>query len=417
MSELGAFLRDKLHRLRQRIQNASQRNITLSLQFYTLMGVDWNIAAVHNATVKGVLSTMANQKSGGGPGDTAAPPTLKTIAYMTGYSITAVSRALKDAPDISAEAKERVRLVARQVGYRPNRAGVRLRTGKTNVIALILNTEEEVMGLTAQLVHGISAALRDTSYHLVVTPYSYANDPMDPVRYVVETGSADGVILSRIERQDRRIRYLTEHGMPFATHGRCEMGIEHPWHDFDNERYAYEAVGRLAAMGARNLALVAPPDKLTYAMHMKTGFRERIDQLDLVEVPMDGVTVDDTLDTIQAYTVDVMRRRTRPDGIVCGSGTAAIAVSAGIEEAGLAVGRDVQIVSKQHTNILKRFRKDISVFNEDVKVAGRDLAHCIMKAIEGVPAKELQFLSYPNDDSAGAAIQSAGHLQAEHDAG
>ena len=65
-------------------------------------------------------------------------PTLKTIAFMTGLGVTTVSRALKDAPDIGAETKERVRMVARQLGYQPNRAGVRLRTGKTNVIALVL---------------------------------------------------------------------------------------------------------------------------------------------------------------------------------------------------------------------------------------------------------------------------------------
>ena len=82
-------------------------------------------------------------------------PTLKTIAFMTGLGITTVSRALKDAPDIGSETKERVRLVARQIGYQPNRAGVRLRTGKTNVISLILSLEEEIMGLTSPMVMGI----------------------------------------------------------------------------------------------------------------------------------------------------------------------------------------------------------------------------------------------------------------------
>jgi len=77
---------------------------------------------------------------------TGERPTLKTIAYMTGLGITTVSRALKDAPDIGAETKERVRLIAQQIGYQPNRAGVRLRTGKTNVIALVLSVDEELMG-------------------------------------------------------------------------------------------------------------------------------------------------------------------------------------------------------------------------------------------------------------------------------
>ena len=115
-------------------------------------------------------------------------PTLKTIAYMTGLGVTTVSRALNDAPDIGQATKERVRLVAKQIGYRPNRAGVRLRTGKTNVISLILSVETEVLGLTSHLVYGISEYLAGSPYHLIVTPYNMRSDPLDPVRYIVETG-------------------------------------------------------------------------------------------------------------------------------------------------------------------------------------------------------------------------------------
>ena len=194
----------------------------------------------------------------GGPAD-PAPPTQKTIAYKTGLGFTTVSRALNDAPDIGQATKERVRLVAKQIGYRPNRAGVRLRTGKTNVISLIMSVETEVLGLTSHLVHGISEQLAGTPYHLIVTPYSLRSDPLDPVRYIVETGSADGIIFSRIEPQDPRVRYLHEHGFPFATHGRSDMGIEHPFFDFDNARYAELAVERLAARGRRRLAAGGPP--------------------------------------------------------------------------------------------------------------------------------------------------------------
>lgn len=327
------------------------------------------------------------------------PPTLKTIAFMTGYSVTAVSRALKDAPDIGSDTKERVRLVAKQIGYRPNRAGVRLRTGKTNVISLVLNIEEEVMGLTSQMVNGISETLRDTPYHLVVTPYSRDDDPLDPIRYIVETGSADGVILSRTELHDRRIRYLSDHNMPFATHGRTDMGIVHPWHDYDNERFGRAAVDAAVRRGARKLGLIGPPDDLTYARHMKAGFSAGLRIHGLPSVPLQGVTVDDTLDTIQAYIYGVMRSADRPDGIICGSGGAAIAATAGIEQAGYRIGRDVQLVSKQHTNILKRFREEIEVMDEDIRLAGRDLATCVIRSIEGVAAEDLQFLSFPTPSS------------------
>src|SRR5215217_2941835 len=145
------------------------------------------------------MDEKSKQKHAVAPPDAGHRPTLKTIAFMTGLGITTVSRALKDAPDIGAETKERVRLVARQVGYHPNRAGVRLRTGKTNVISLILSLEEEFIGLTSPMVVGISEILATTQYHLVITPYSMKTDPLDPVRYVLETGAADGVIISRTE--------------------------------------------------------------------------------------------------------------------------------------------------------------------------------------------------------------------------
>ena len=152
----------------------------------------------------------------------AGRPTLKTIAFMTGLGVTTVSRALKDAPEIGEETRRRVQLVARQVGYRPNRAGVRLRTGKTNVISLVLNTEEQIGGFVSDMIYGISEHLAQTPYHLIVTPYSRTNDPLEPVRYVVETGSADGIIISRTEPDDKRVRYMLERGFPFATHGRTD---------------------------------------------------------------------------------------------------------------------------------------------------------------------------------------------------
>ena len=77
-------------------------------------------------------------------------PTLKTIAAETGLAIATVSRALKDASDIGEDTKKRVRETAERLGYRPNRAGVRLRTGKTNVIALVLSTEADVMNHTSK---------------------------------------------------------------------------------------------------------------------------------------------------------------------------------------------------------------------------------------------------------------------------
>ena len=46
-------------------------------------------------------------------------PTLKQIGRIAGLSHVAVSKALRDAPDISAATKERVKKIADELGYTP----------------------------------------------------------------------------------------------------------------------------------------------------------------------------------------------------------------------------------------------------------------------------------------------------------
>jgi LacI family transcriptional regulator len=326
-----------------------------------------------------------------GPGER---PTLKTIAYMTGLGVTTVSRALNDAPDISQATKERVRLVAKQIGYRPNRAGVRLRTGKTNVISLVLSVENEFLGLTSHVVYGISEYLAATPYHLIVTPYRLGSDPLEPVRYIVETGSADGIIFSRTERQDPRVRYLHERGFPFATHGRTEMGIVHPYFDFDNGAYAEIAVERLVARGRRQLALIPPPGNLTYSDHIIGGFQRAVDRHDLIEIPV-HVTTDSGYEAIRAEVGRIMTARRRPDGLVCAGAVSAIAAVTAAEESGLAIGRDFDVAVKESFDIMRKFRPEIEVVREDFRAAGMGLAEAVVRTIEGTPPEELQRLDVP----------------------
>ncbi|WP_157014392.1 LacI family transcriptional regulator [Mesorhizobium xinjiangense] len=322
-------------------------------------------------------------------------PTLKTIAFMTGLGVTTVSRALKDAPEIGEATRRRVQLVARQIGYRPNRAGVRLRTGKTNVISLILNTEDEVTGFLSDIIYGISEALADTPYHLVVTPYSRTNDPLEPVRYVVETGSADGIIISRTEPDDPRVRYMVEHDFPFATHGRTAMGVTHPFHDYDNHAYAAQAVRTLVGAGRRKLALLPPPPFLTYYNETRNGFSEGLLETGASEAPFPSAHLDLPLDRIRALAADLMCRKNRPDGIVSSGAGATIALVAGIEEAGLELGHDVDIVSKQSTQFLHWFRRQIFIAHEDFTLAGRDVARALIKRIGGARPETLQAISRP----------------------
>lgn len=322
-------------------------------------------------------------------------PTLKTIAYMTGLGITTVSRALKDAPDIGADTKERVRRVAQQIGYQPNRAGVRLRTGKTNVIALVLSVDEELMGFTSQMVFGITEVLTNTPYHLVVTPHTHAKDTMTPIRYILETGSADGVIISKVRPEDPRVRLMTDRNMPFATHGRSSMGIEHPFHDFDNEAYVYEAMKRLAQCGRKRVAILLPQSLFSYHGYARRGFERGLQDFGLTEFTLPGINNDTPLEQLKQESCKLMSSSDCPDGLISISGSSTIAIVAGIEASGKKIGKDIDVVSKQSAEFLNWLRPEIHTMNEDIKLAGRELARAVLARIEGQPASELQTISKP----------------------
>jgi LacI family transcriptional regulator len=64
--------------------------------------------------------------------------TLKKISEVLGLSISTVSRALKDHPDIADKTKLKVKELATALDYEPNVNAVHLRTSKNNVFGLIV---------------------------------------------------------------------------------------------------------------------------------------------------------------------------------------------------------------------------------------------------------------------------------------
>ena len=322
-------------------------------------------------------------------------PTLRTISELTGFAVPTVSRALKGAPDIGRSTKETVQRVAREIGYVPNRAGVRLKTGKTHVISLVLSTDRDIMSHTARLISGIAEALRDTHYHMIVTPTLKGEDPLKPVRYIVETGSADAIILNQTEPEDARVAYLMAHGFPFATHGRTNQSHLHPYFDFDNDRYGRIAVKELAARGRRHILLVAPPTGQMYARHMIAAAEDQARTCNIDLTRLNAATSDETTEVIQAAVYDHVTRTPGTDAILCGSTAAAMASVAAIEATGRAVAEDIDVLSKEALPFLKLFRPGIITLAEDATRAGEFLARAAVQAIDRPDLPPMQALDFP----------------------
>ena len=321
-------------------------------------------------------------------------PTLKTIAQMTGFAVTTISRALNNAPELAQETRDRVQKIAAEIGYLPDRAALRLKTGRTNVISLVLEPDEQIYGFGTMLVGGLTEAMRNTAYHLVIMPLFRNVPPIDPIKHIVRNRMADGIIFSKAESFDERIRFLIDNDFPFISHGRSRWPEAHPFVDFDNEAYAYGAVKRLVAKGCRKVSIVLPDSALTYTDHLKAGVAKAAAEAGIAHEFAADINLSSPTDAIRNYVIKRSKRPDGPDGWVAASEVSALAIIGGLNEAGKLVGQNAHVVTKQASQLFAQFQPVADTVFEDFTEAGRKLGSLLLRRIAG-ETEGLQALTQP----------------------
>ncbi|MDC0982646.1 LacI family transcriptional regulator [Amylibacter sp.] len=322
-------------------------------------------------------------------------PTLKTISELSGLAITTVSRALSNAPDISISTKEKVKKIADEIGYIPDRAGVRLRTGRTNVISLIMSTDSEIMDMTGRLISSIALGLRGTPYHLNMTHHFPGDDPMMPIKYIVETGSADALIFNQVQPNDPRVHYLIEKRFPFTMHGRSCSNEKQSFVDYDNGEFAKIAIEKLVKKNRKHILMITPPQNQSYGLEMVQSAKNTAEKHNISLIIAPIITSDSSITLISDTVSKQIINNKKIDGILVGTPKGAMAAVAGFEKLNLSIGQDIDIVAKDAVNFLKLFRNQIIVINENVEIAGKKLAEAAVHAAQNPDSEPIQYIDRP----------------------
>lgn len=327
-------------------------------------------------------------------------PTLRTVSDETGFAITTVSRALKDDPQISKETRETVARIAREIGYVPDRAAQRLRTGRTKVISLLVNPSHEFLDFTGVLMSGIVSTLKGTGYSVTIIPDFIGEDRVETIRNVLRNNLADGLIFTRTECFDERVRMLQEADFPFVCHGRTDFTLAHPSVDYDNEAYARLAVGRLVAKGRKRLAIILPEPRFTFCQHLRYGFMRAAQEAGVDFEILEDVTLDSPPDQIASQVTQHLKNNpgSAPDGLVCVGEVIALASLAAIDTCGLTPGVEIDLVAKRASPTFGLLRPRIDTVFEDLEQTGRDIAGLLLRRLAGDPVDTLQILHQPVPD-------------------
>src|SRR5690242_13980754 len=85
---------------------------------------------------------------------------LKDIAARAGVSIMTVSKALRDAHDVSAGVKARIRQLAQELGYVPDTSAAGLRTRTTKLLGVVVSS------LTSPIFSRVVLAIQERAFEL-----------------------------------------------------------------------------------------------------------------------------------------------------------------------------------------------------------------------------------------------------------
>ena len=326
----------------------------------------------------------------------ASRPNLRTIAEHLGLSVTTVSRALKDGPEVKPGTVAKVKAAAEQIGYQPDARGVMLRTGKTMQVCSILYSPEVGdygdPGFLAQ-VESLAQGLEADRYSLVVLAQTSNKDPLEPVIRVHTQRMADAVVFSRTTSQDSRAKYCLQHDFPFVSFGRTELLTPHAFVDHDDEQAAYDAVKRLIADGHRKIGMIDPPENLTFFGYRKQGARRAMTEAGLDPESLVWMRSDVSVRAARDATTALFRTQRDATAIVCASQMTMIGALEALMELNMDTIRDgIGVVGFGGMPFRMLSKQKLAYYYQPQRHVGEVLARHLHDLMVGVPAQELQTL-------------------------
>jgi DNA-binding LacI/PurR family transcriptional regulator len=133
--------------------------------------------------------------------------TIKDLAKRLNINPSTVSRALRNRPDVSAELKEKIKVLAEKLGYKPNYMAINLRSGKSHTIGLII--PEISMFFFPSVIKAIEEEAHNRGYNLLML---HSNDSLDREIENAEIcahAGVDGILVS-LTRQSKDIEHFQE---------------------------------------------------------------------------------------------------------------------------------------------------------------------------------------------------------------
>lgn len=204
-----------------------------------------------------------------------AKATLKQIAKELNVSVSTVSKALNDSPEISDQTKIKIKEYAKLKNYKPNVIGLNLKNRKTKTIGVII--PNILNSFFAKVFSGIEKVADEKGYNVIMCISNESSEKEAHTLEMLSNGTTDGFIVSVSEEAQKNEDYqhfsaIINDGTPIVMFDRIAEGVDCDKVIVDDFDSALNATQHLIDLGCKKIALFSSVDNLSVGKLRAEGY-------------------------------------------------------------------------------------------------------------------------------------------------
>ncbi len=209
--------------------------------------------------------------------------TLKELAKLLNVSISTVSKALHDSPEISPKTAERVKELAKLHNYRPNPVAVNLKKSKTGTIGVVIPNISN--SFFARVLSGMEAEAQKHEQQVITYISNESLDREMQICDMLTSGMVDGVLIAVSEETQKKQEYdhlyaLLDYDIPVVIYDRINLGLPSDKIGVDDEKSFYDATKFFKAKGLEKIGLASAIHHVGIGQLRIKGYEKAMKELD-----------------------------------------------------------------------------------------------------------------------------------------
>lgn len=207
--------------------------------------------------------------------------TLKQIAKELHVSVSTVSKALNDSPEISEQTKAKVKEYAKLKNYKPNVIGLNLKNRKTKTIGVII--PNILNSFFAKVFTGIEKVAEEKGYNVITCISNESLEKEINTLEMLSNGTIDGFILSVSEEAQKLNEFshfndIINEGTPIVMFDRISEEVNCDKVIVDDFESSVNATEHLINSGCKKIALFSSIDNLSVGKLRAQGYLKALEK-------------------------------------------------------------------------------------------------------------------------------------------